>query len=111
MILLSLFNPITSFVALGAGIYLALTGGLLVFLKMELLFLAVQVFVALVALSIDNEKYKLALYSPFFVVIYKQFLDYTTIVSAFRAIFGKSHHWHKIDRSGGMQTIKVYGKA
>src|SRR5579885_3019371 len=111
MILLSLFNPITSFVALGAGIYLALTGGLLVFLKLELLFLAVQVFVALVALSIDNEKYKLALYSPFFVVIYKQFLDYTTIVSAFRAIFGKSHHWHKIDRSGGMQTIKVYGKA
>ncbi len=110
MILLSLFNPITSFVGIGAGIYLALTGGLLIFLGMQLIFLIVQVFMSLVALSIDNERYRLALYSPFFVLVYKQVIDFTTLVSAFRAAFSGSKQWHKIDRSGGMQAIKVSNK-
>ncbi len=107
MILLSMFNPIASFVAIGAGIWLALTGGLLLFLKMEALFLLVQFFVALVALSIDREDYRLAVYSPFFVILYKQFIDFTTIVSAFRAAFGKKKEWHKIQRKGGTDAISV----
>jgi poly-beta-1,6 N-acetyl-D-glucosamine synthase len=107
MIILSIFNPIASYIALGSGIALALTGGLFIFLKMELLFLGVQFFVALVALSLDNERYRLALYSIFFVFIYKQFIDFTTLISAFRAMRHTKKQWHKIDRSGGMQAIKV----
>ena len=75
--------------------------------KMELLFLMVQVLVALVSLSLDNEKYGLAIYSPFFVLIYKQFIDFTTVVSAARALRKSKKEWHKIDRTGGMQAIQV----
>ncbi len=107
MILLSIFNQIASSIALGAGIALALTGGLFLFLKMELLFLLVQFCVALMALSLDKERYKLALYSPFFVLIYKQFIDFTTMISAIRATVKTEKDWHKIDRSGGMQAIRV----
>jgi poly-beta-1,6-N-acetyl-D-glucosamine synthase len=107
MILLSIFNPIASYIALGSGIALALTGGLFIFLKMELLFLGVQFFIALVALSLDKERYSLAFYSIFFVFLYKQFIDFTTLISAFRAMRHSKKQWHKIDRSGGMQAIKV----
>ncbi|MDG7000786.1 MAG: glycosyltransferase [Nitrososphaerota archaeon] len=111
LLLLSVFNPITSYVALGSGIALALTGHLLLFVKMELLFLMVQVLVALVSLSLDNEKYGLAIYSPFFVLIYKQFIDFTTVVSAIRALRKSRKEWHKIDRTGGMQAIKVTSRS
>lgn len=107
LLLLSVFNPITSYVSLGSGIALALTGHPLLFAKMELLFLMVQVLVALVSLSIDNERYGLALYSPFFVLVYKQFIDFTTVVSAARALRKSKKEWHKIDRTGGMQAIQV----
>jgi hypothetical protein len=107
MLLLSIFNPITSYVALGSGIALAISGHFLIFIKMEALFLMVQFFVALSAISMDKERYSLALYSPFFVVLYKQFIDFTTIISAIRATRKTRKEWHKIDRSGGMQAIKV----
>lgn len=107
MMMLSVFNPIASFVALGAGIILAMTGGLFLFLKMETLFLLVQLFVSLVAISIDREDYRLAVYSPFFMILYKQFLDFTSVVSAFRALFLKKKQWHKIERTGGTTAIRV----
>ena len=42
MLLLSIFNPVTSYIALVSGIALSLSGHLFLFLKMELLFLLVQ---------------------------------------------------------------------
>jgi cellulose synthase/poly-beta-1,6-N-acetylglucosamine synthase-like glycosyltransferase len=110
MLLLSIVNPITSYVALGSGIALALSGHLFLFVKMEMLFLMVQVFVALVALSMDSERYGLAVYSLFFVIFYKQFIDFATIRSVIRASRKTRKEWHKIDRSGGMQAIKVTSK-
>lgn len=107
MLLLSIFNPVTSYIALGSGIALSLSGHMFLFLKMELLFLLVQFVVSLVSLSLDDERYSLALYSPFFVVIYKQFIDFTTVVSAVRALFKTKKEWNKIDRSGGTQAIKI----
>ena len=110
MLLLSIFNPITSYIALGSGIALALSGHLLLFVKMEVLFLLVQISVALVSLTIDNERYCLALYSAFFVYVYKQFIDFATVVSAIRAVRKTKKDWHKIDRSGGLQAINVIAR-
>ena len=107
LLLLSVVNPITSYVALASGIALAISGHLLLFLKMELLFFMVQLLTALISLSMDNERYGLALYSPFFVIIYKQFIDFATLVSALRAFRNSKKEWHKIDRTGGMQAINV----
>ncbi len=59
------------------------------------------------ALSIDNEGNGLAVYSPFFVFVYKQFIDVVTIVSMYKALRGKEKKWHKLQRSGGLEAIKI----
>jgi poly-beta-1,6-N-acetyl-D-glucosamine synthase len=107
IMLFSLFNPLASFIALGAGVMMMLTGGLLLFARMMFMFLLIQLFVSLLALSIDNENNGLAVYSPFFVFIYKQFIDIVTIVSIVKALTGKEKKWHKLDRAGGLEAISV----
>ena len=107
IMLFSLFNPLASFLSLGAGLVLALTGGLFLFAEMLAMFLLIQLFVSLFALSMDNEGSGLALYSPFFVFIYKQFLDVITVVSIVHAITGKGKKWQKLQRSGGLDAIKI----
>ena len=107
IMLFSLFNPLASFLAVGAGVMLALTGGLLLFLEMLGMFLLIQLFVSLFALSIDNEGSGLAVYSPFFVFIYKQFLDVVTVVSVLKALTGKGKKWQKLQRSGGLDAIQI----
>ncbi len=107
IMLFSLFNPLVSFIALGAGVMLSISGGLLVFARMMFMFLLIQVFVSLLALSIDNESSGLAAYSPFFVFIYKQFIDFITLVSIFKALTGTEKKWHKLDRAGGLEAINV----
>jgi biofilm PGA synthesis N-glycosyltransferase PgaC len=107
IMLFSLFNPLASFLAIGAGVLLALSGGLFLFLEMLGMFLLIQLFVSLFALSIDNEGSGLAVYSPFFVFIYKQFLDIVTVVSVLKTITGKGRNWQKLQRSGGLDAIQI----
>jgi cellulose synthase/poly-beta-1,6-N-acetylglucosamine synthase-like glycosyltransferase len=107
IMLFSLFNPLASFVALISGVVLALTGGALLFARMLVMFLLIQLFVALLALSIDNEGNELAVYSPFFVFIYKQFIDIVTLISIVKALSKKEKKWQKLQRSDGLEAIKV----
>jgi hypothetical protein len=67
----------------------------------------IQLFASLFALSIDNEGSRLAVYSPFFVFIYKQFLDIVTVVSVLKAVTGKDKNWQKLQRSGGLEAIQI----
>jgi len=107
IMLFSLFNPLASFIAMGAGIMLSLAGGFLLFARMMFMFLLIQLFVSLLALTIDNEDRGLAVYSPFFVFIYKQFIDFVTLVSIIKALTGKEKKWHKLERAGGLDAISV----
>ncbi len=107
IILFSLFSPLASFISLGAGVIMALTGGLMLFARMLILFFLIQLFVSLLALSIDSEGSGLALYSPFFVFVYKQFIDIITVVSIFKALGGKEKKWQKLQRAGGLEAIKI----
>jgi poly-beta-1,6-N-acetyl-D-glucosamine synthase len=107
MILLSLVNPFTSFLALGAGVALALTGNALVFAEMVGFFFLAQCFVALVALSLDSLDLRLVRYSPLFVFGYRQFNDFATVVSAFRAMRGSKLRWSKSPRLGGTDSISI----
>ena len=107
IMIFSLFNPLVSFIALGAGLLMSLTGGFMLFARMMLVFMLIQLFVSLLALSIDAEDSGLAVYSPFFVFIYKQFIDYITLVSVIKAFTKKDKKWHKLDRAGGLEAISV----
>jgi cellulose synthase/poly-beta-1,6-N-acetylglucosamine synthase-like glycosyltransferase len=107
LMLFSLFNPVASLLSLAAGAILIFSGSMIIFVEMLVIFLLIQLFVSLLALSMDNEGNELALYSPFFVIIYKQFLDVITIVSLVRALSGKGKTWHKLQRAGGLEAIAV----
>jgi poly-beta-1,6-N-acetyl-D-glucosamine synthase len=107
IMLFSLFNPLASFLSLVAAGLLIFTGGALLFAEMACMFLLIQLFVSLFALSMDNEGSGLALYSPFFVFIYKQFLDIVTVISIVQALTGKNKKWHKLQRSGGTDAIQI----
>jgi len=107
IILFSLFNPLASFIALSAGVMLAFSGGLLLFARMIFIFMLIQLFVSLLALSLDNENTGLAVYSPFFVFVYKQFIDYVTLVSIIKALTKKEKKWHKLERADGLKAISV----
>jgi Glycosyltransferases, probably involved in cell wall biogenesis len=107
IMIFSLLNPLASFIALGAGILMSIYGGVLLFARMMLVFMLIQVFVSLLALSIDAEDSGLAVYSPFFVFIYKQFIDYITLVSVIKALTKKEKKWHKLERAGGLEAISV----
>ena len=107
IMLFSLFNPFASFLSLGAGLLMTLTGGFFLFARMIAMFLLIQLFVSLFALSIDDEGSGLAVYSPFFVFIYKQFIDIITVISFFKALSRKEKKWHKLQRSGGLEAIKI----
>ncbi len=107
IMLFSLFNPLASFIALTAGLMVALSGGLVLFAGMMAMFVLIQLFVSLMALSIDDEGSGLAAYSLFFVVVYKQFIDLVTIVSIVKALTGKEKKWQKLQRAGGLEAISL----
>lgn len=109
IMLFSLFNPVASFLSLGAGLLMTLTGGFFLFAQMIAMFLLIQLFVSLFALSIDDEGSGLAVYSPFFVFIYKQFIDVVTVVSVVKAFTSKGKKWQKLQRSGGLEAIQIRG--
>jgi len=106
LILLSLFNPFASFLSVVAGVILAATGQWLIFLEMLGIFLFAQIFVALAAISIDDEDYRLVSYAPLFVVGYRQFNDLVTILAAVRTLLGRGRAWNKLARTGGTGTIR-----
>ena len=106
LMLLSLFNPFASFLSIVAGVILAAAGQWPIFLEMVGIFLLAQVFVALAAISIDGEDYRLASYAPLFVVGYRQFNDLVTIFAAVRTLMGRGKAWNKLARAGGTGTIR-----
>jgi len=107
LMLLSLFNPFASFLSVVAGVILAATGQWLIFLEMVGIFLIAQVFVAMAAISIDDEDYRLVSYAPLFVVGYRQFNDLVTILAAVRTMLGRGRTWNKLERTGGTGAIRL----
>jgi len=107
LMLLSLFNPFASLLSIVAGVILAVTGQWLIFLEMVGIFLLAQIFVALAAVSIDDEDYRLVSYAPLFVVGYRQFNDLVTILAAVRTLSGGGKAWNKLARTGGTGAIRL----
>ena len=104
ILLLSLIMPFAGFVALGSGVLLAFTGRVNIFFEMLALFALIQLFVVLLSIALDDGDYRLAFYTPLFVIGYKQFLDYTTVSSIFQVDFGIGKGWTKTERVGGTSS-------
>jgi cellulose synthase/poly-beta-1,6-N-acetylglucosamine synthase-like glycosyltransferase len=73
-----------------ASIILALIEGMWLFSVLSfVIFTSLQTLVSLIAIILDNEDWKLALYSPFMLIGYRQFLDYLYIKSMFDVLLAK----------------------
>jgi cellulose synthase/poly-beta-1,6-N-acetylglucosamine synthase-like glycosyltransferase len=109
-ITLSLILPFVTFASIVTGIVLILRGQGGSFLSILGLFMLAQVFIALLAISLDRggkghiDGYSLAWYSIFLSIGYRQIIDFFTIVAILKFIFStkarKSLHWTRVERVG-----------
>lgn len=100
MLLSMLFMPMAGLVII-ASIILAIFSGMgMWLLYMFLFFLALQFLLTILAIQLDEEDMKLALYSPLFVVGYKHLCDFLMIKSLFDVLLRRQMKWERVKRIG-----------
>jgi cellulose synthase/poly-beta-1,6-N-acetylglucosamine synthase-like glycosyltransferase len=110
-ILLSLiFIPICGIIALISGIIASLTGWLINFTQILLLFIFMEFMFSLLAIQLDDEDIKLALYSPLFVIGYRHLRDVIKLKSLFDVLLKREIRWTKVRRIGRAYEIIKYSK-
>ena len=72
------------------------------------IFNLLQFSISILAIELDNEDLKLALYSPLFVIGYKQFLDIIKMKAAFDVLTKRHIGWDKLDRIGLFNTDPLH---
>jgi peptidoglycan-N-acetylglucosamine deacetylase len=71
------------------------------------LFVCMQVVLSAIAITMDNEDWKLLIFSPFFVVGYKQIIDIVTLKGILDVIFKKNLKWTSPKRMGYVKRNDV----
>jgi cellulose synthase/poly-beta-1,6-N-acetylglucosamine synthase-like glycosyltransferase len=101
-ILLSMFFvPLCGLVALALGIIACLTGYALEFFQILSLFISLEFLHALLAIQLDEEDARLALYSPFFVIGYRHLRDIIRMKALIDVIIMKKRaEWGRVERKG-----------
>jgi cellulose synthase/poly-beta-1,6-N-acetylglucosamine synthase-like glycosyltransferase len=105
MIICMIFLPLAGLVNLGATIMMIVQGDGLILIPAFLFFFALQLLLALLAIQLDNEDKKLAIYSPFLIVGYKQLCD-LIMLRAFIDVLTRSKKlkWTSAQRIGAATT-------
>ncbi len=100
MLLSMIFMPMAGLVII-VSIILAIFSGMGIWLLyMFLFFLALQFLSTILAIQLDEEDMKLALYSPLFVVGYKHLCDFLMIKSLFDVLLRRQMKWERVKRIG-----------
>ncbi len=100
MIFSALLMPFVGFAVIASVIITLIQGEVFFVLQIFLLFIILQYLQSLLALRIDGEGLKVALYSVFFVIGYKQLLDALLIKAIFEMAFKKKASWTSAKRIG-----------
>jgi len=100
MVISMTFVPLSGLVNIAAIVMTILNGAGLVLIPILLFFFTLQYLISLLAIQLDGEDRKLALYSPLLVIGYKQLGDYVTIRSFIDVIFRKKLKWTSVRRTG-----------
>lgn len=103
-----IFIPICGLTALISGIMASLTGGAIIFLQMLLIFISMEFLFSLLAIKLDDEDVKLAIYSPFFVIGYRHLRDIIRIKSLIDVILKKEIKWTRVKRIGRIKEMGRY---
>lgn len=101
IIISMIFIPLSMIAIVASGIAAIVGGYGEQLLVIFVVFMLLQFVVSILAIDLDDEDLKLALYSPLFVLGYKHFLDLIKMKAAFDVFTGKKHMgWDKLDRIG-----------
>jgi len=80
--------PFASLIVIATSIAMILSGDWDILLYAFLAFLALQFFLSLLAIQLGKDNYKLLIYTPLFIIGYKQFLEFTMWRALFDVILG-----------------------
>lgn len=100
VIISMVFIPISMIVVLITGILAILAGDIVPILLIFGAFVLLQFVVSLLAIQLDEEDLRLSMYTPFFVIGYKHFLDIVKIKAAFDVLTKRRVGWDKLQRIG-----------
>jgi len=101
-----IFLPLAGLVNIATTIIIFINGQGMVLLPTFLFFCFLQFLLCVMALEMDDEDKKLALYAPFLLLGYKQLCDYIILRSLFDVIFRRKLKWTSAQRVGQV-TRKV----
>jgi len=92
--------PITGFFILGAAILALIQGDVMFVLGSFGFFIILQYLMAALAVRIDGDDPKLILFSIFFILGFKQILDFLLLRQLLEQLFGKKARWTSAKRTG-----------
>jgi cellulose synthase/poly-beta-1,6-N-acetylglucosamine synthase-like glycosyltransferase len=95
-----IFTPFAGLVTIISTVMAIVSGTGIMLLPTFLYFCLLQLLLSLLAIELDNEDAKLALYTPFFIFGYKQICDFTMIKGLADVIFRKGLKWTSVQRTG-----------
>jgi hypothetical protein len=103
------FLPLAGLVTIAAIIILAINGAGMLLLMPLLFFCLLQFLLCALAIRLDGEDWKLALYSPFLILGYKQLCDFIMIKSMIDVLFRRKVKWAGMNRIGAEVSRKILG--
>jgi poly-beta-1,6 N-acetyl-D-glucosamine synthase len=80
--------PVASIVVIVTSIIMAVNGEWLTLISAFVLFTVLQILISIIGILIAEDDMKLVVYSPLFIIGYKQFLDFTMLKALFDIILG-----------------------
>lgn len=102
-----LFLPLAGLVNIVSSIMIFINGEGMVLVPTFLFFCFLQLLLCILALRLDDEDWKLAVYTPFLLLGYKQVCDFIMLKSFFDVVFRKKLKWTSAQRVGAQVTRKV----
>jgi cellulose synthase/poly-beta-1,6-N-acetylglucosamine synthase-like glycosyltransferase len=94
------FLPLAGLVTISSAVLTIFNGDGLMLVPAFLLFFSLQYLLSMLAIQLDGEDKKMALYAPLFVLGYKQLCDFIIIKSLVDVIFRKRLKWTNVRRIG-----------
>jgi len=100
MVISMIFMPLAGLVVIASAVLTLLAEAGMWLPHTFLFFLALQFLLSILAIQLDEEDMRLALFAPFFLVGYKHFSDFLMIKSLFDVLLRRQMKWEQVKRIG-----------
>ena len=107
MVISMTFLPMAGLINIVASVGVIAEGNGLLLLPTLFFFGLLQLMLSLLAVQLDDEDWKLALYSPLFILGYKQLCDFIMIKSLIDVLFRRRLKWTSVRRIGAEMPRKM----